>query len=141
MIIKCVKNKLADFEEGPLKASLKKLIHLDENEDIGIRIGSLYTVYAINLNFFMEGMPFYYICEDGVLDYPVPKAAVFFEIVDSKLSRHWRFVFNQNQQHGLFLDEWVKGEGFYERLVEGNQKEEAIFLKYKKIIDDENTSS
>ncbi len=141
MIVKCVKNKLADFEEGPFKASLRKFIHLDENEDIGIKVGFLYTVYGVNLNFFMERMPFYYICEDGRHSYPVPKSAVFFEIVDSKLSKYWRFVFNQNQQHGLFLPEWSHDEGFYERLVDGNQKEEAIFSRYKKLIEVENISN
>ncbi len=139
MLVKCVKNRLADFEDGPLKDSLRKVLHLDENEDIGIRIGSQYTVYGINLNFFIEAMPFYYVCEDGNSTYPVPKSALFFEPVDSRLSKHWRFVFNENQ-YGLFLSEWATDEAFYENLVNGNKKEEALFSKYKKLMDDENIS-
>ena len=88
MIVKCIKNKLADFEEGPLKTSLRKVLHLDENEDIGIRIGNLYTVYGVNLNFLIDGIPFYYICENEHSLYPVPKSAVFFETIDSRLSKH-----------------------------------------------------
>lgn len=141
MIVKCVKNRLAHFEEGPLKASLRKIIHLDENEDIGIKIGGQYTVYGINLNFFIDGMPFYYICEDERSSYPVPISAAFFETIDSRVSKNWRFVFNQDQRHGLFLPEWADDEGFYERLVDGNQKEEIIFSRYKKLIDDENIST
>jgi hypothetical protein len=137
MIVRCIRNKLADFEEGPLKDSLKEVVHLDESEDIGLKIGDLYTVYGVNLDFLVEGMPFYYICESSDSSYPVPMSAAFFEIIDSRLSKHWIFSFDQNQTYGLFSPEWANNSGFYERLVDGNQNEEAIFSNYKKLMESE----
>ncbi len=138
MIVKCIKRKLADVEDGRVRESLEKVVHLEENEDVGLKIGETYTVYGINLNFFIENMPFYYVCEDNQASYPVPKAAVFFEVVESTLSKHWRFVFELNSSYGLFLPEWASDQGFYERIVDENQHEISLFREYRKIMDDEN---
>ena len=140
MIVQCIKNKLANFGEGVLKHSLRKVIHLDDHEDVGIKVGQLYKVYGINLNFFIENMPFYYICEDEHSSYPVPIAAVFFEIIDSKPSKYWNFVFEPGLtgRFGFFLPEWARDQRYYERLVDGGQKEEDTFVQYKKLIEDEN---
>jgi len=139
MLVRCIKNKFADFEEGPLKNSLRKVIHMDEHEEVGLKVGRTYIVYSINLNFLIENMPFYYICDDEQSPYPVPKAASFFEIIDSKPSQYWSFIFESGARgrYGLFLPEWANDQGFYERLVDGEQKEKEIFLRYKKQLESE----
>lgn len=140
MKVKCIKNKLADFEEGPLKESLKKIIHLDEDIDIGLEVGAVYTVYGISFSFSDGTLPYYYICDFENANYPVPNAAVFFEVVDPRPSQYWEFIFNcpyNKQEVGFNFPEWWRNEYFYSNLLDGEPKEEAIFLKYKKLMDEE----
>ncbi len=128
-----------DFEEGELKSSLQEIIHLDEHETLGINVGQNYTVYGIDFNFFIHEMPFYYICEEKNSDYPVPCAAVFFEIIDAKPSAYWNFVFERNEDHrsALLFSEWAKSKEFYERLVDGEDSEQILFHRYKALLDSE----
>lgn len=139
MIVKCIKNKLADFEEGDLKAALRKVIHLEEDEDIGFEINRNYVVYGLNLNFLVGNFPFYYVCENEESMYPIPVAAVFFEIVDSRLSKYWQFVFESNDDYRseLVFSEWASDKTFYEKIVDGSENEEAIFSKYKTLLENE----
>jgi hypothetical protein len=139
MKVRCIKNKLRDFEEGPLKNSLKEVIHLDEDEEISLTVGAIYTVYGMTFNFHDGMVPFYYICNDTDLPYATPKAAVFFEVVDPRPSQFWEFIFDysKNQEIGFNFPEWIKEKFFYSNLLDGEAREKEIFLKYKKLMDDE----
>ena len=135
MIVECIKDRLANFEPGPVKDVLRKAIRRDEDLNIGIDIGRQYTVYGIFIDKELS-MPFYFICEEDRDAYPLARSAEFFKIIDSKPSSYWRFIYSSKRQ-GLYFPEWAEDEYFYGNLIDGKKKEEAIFAKYRKLMDEE----
>jgi hypothetical protein len=145
MLIKCIKNNIYDVGESiTLLQYLKESVHLDNNE-LPLSIGKIYHVYGC---LYKKEYPWFYICEDDDFeDYPKAYAAPFFEVIDSSLSKYWVFghavIKNDINSEGyiythMTFKEWANDYFFYERLVEGQEKEVSIFMKYKRLIDAEN---
>lgn len=113
---------------------LKRYISFPDGE-LDLVIGKEYIVYGIE---FRDNCPWLYICTDEKDEYPVPLAADFFHITDTRLSAHWQLNFkalgNGRNRSQLVFFEWATDRNFYEKLISGDATAEATFEKYKKIM-------
>jgi hypothetical protein len=137
MKAKCTLNNLYDGALPP-----KTLIRLERytrtDGELDLEKDKEYVVYGIE---FWDNCPWLYICLDNYEKYPVPVAADFFEITDKRLSSHWQLNFkeasNSENQTQLVFPEWAIDELFYENLISGDDHAEAVFKRYRKILDAE----
>jgi hypothetical protein len=138
MKIRCKINKLSDIRDKSVLDYLRKYIHLDNDEELHLRVGQVYHVYGI---VFWDGCPWYYICEEDSDSFPKPKSAEFFEVVDDRLSAYWILEHNHNSKgkccSSLVFREWASNESFYEQLIDESSLEVETFNKYRKLIDNE----
>ncbi len=97
-----------------------------------------YTVYSIS---FWDGNPMYYLCDNPNDLYVTPTPADFFEIIDDRLSKYWKLsVFHNDDGKAhpkLVFPEWGDDLHYQEKMLDGDPKAEAIFAKYKKLMDEE----
>ena len=149
MLVKCIKNKIGNLPNDI--AVPKKVLsesYLGDNPDLNLTVGKQYVVYAVE--FQNEPYPKFYICNDlcvgSTWDYPLGYFSVFFEIVDSRLSKYWHFgldTFEDHEKIGIknfsifAFKEWVDDMYFYDKLSDGKLKECQVFEKYKRLMDNE----
>ena len=138
MKIRCIANKLSDIKDESLLKYLRKHIHLDDDAELHLSVSRVYNVYGI---VFWDGCPWYYICEDDSDIYPRPKSANFFEVIDDRLPACWVLEYRHDLEgkchSSLVFKEWANNELFYEKLIEEEPFEVEIFMKYRKLIDNE----
>jgi hypothetical protein len=136
MRVKCCKNRLSQFDNSAVVARLRRSYHYDD--EIPIEVGKASTVYGV---VFRDNIPWFYLCDGPDYDWPTPKAADFFEVIDDRLSQHWRLALDLrpdgNTDAYLVFPEWSRDLAFYERLVGGRREEVAIFARYRAQIDAE----
>ncbi|MBC3376988.1 hypothetical protein HU762_23895 [Pseudomonas sp. SWRI92] len=138
MKVRCIVNNLnSDMLSPETLKRLKRYISLPDGE-LDLEIGKEYVAYGIE---FWDNCPWLYLCPDDYDEYPIPVAADFFEITDKRLSTHWQLNFkessNSENETQLVFSEWASDELFYENLISGDKHAEAIFDKYRKIMDAE----
>lgn len=137
MKVVCKINNLNQLSDERLLARLKKYIHMSDGE-LNLDIEKEYTVYGI---IFRDNSPWFYICRPEIYEYPVPSAAEFFDVIDDRLSSHWKLssvdVGGKEMYSALVFDEWARDRSYYERLLDGEPQAVALFAKYRKIMDEE----
>lgn len=138
MKVKCVKNKLSDIDNSELLDLVKKNISCpDEDSSLNLKIGREYLVYGITLR---DNIPLYYLLDNDEDDYPTPLPAVFFEISDDRLSKHWALFYEFGSfgaSTDLLVREWGEDENFYWNLVEGEEEEIEKFKNIRKLVENE----
>ncbi len=140
MRIKCIKNKLSQIPKD-IREYYKNNIRqeVEENEIINyLELNKEYNVYGI---MFYDYIPFFLI-EDTESLPPSPICAAFFEIINPIFSRYWELTTylpnSRISTSAILFKEWSKDEMFYENLLNEEERELKIYLKYKKLIDAEN---
>nr|BFD33036.1 hypothetical protein GTC16762_26540 [Pigmentibacter ruber] len=135
MKIKCIKNKLLEIPDSLIKEKIKEKIKIDENISLKFKIGKEYTVYGLLI---CDGILNYYICSNEGDECPYSEYSLFFEVIDNRPSKFWRFFYDINDSSIMqIFKEWNEDIFFYGNLVDGDRKEVEIFKKYKKLMDDE----
>lgn len=116
---------------------IKKYINLPDGET-NLEVSKEYTVYGV---VFRDGAPWYLIHNELGLEYPEPFAAELFEVSCPKFSSCWRLYTQVNRFLGpisyLVIPEWAENHTFYERLIDGEPEEVAIYNKYRNFMDNE----
>lgn len=137
MRVVCKLNNLNDISDHKIFGRLKKYILMPGGE-IDLEIGREYIVYGV---VFWDNSPWYYLCSEDDDEYPKPFASEFFDVSDDCLSVYWRL---SSFEHGngdvlssLVFDEWARDPSFYERLVDSDQSASELFIKYRKLMDNE----
>lgn len=135
MKARCILNNLESSLLTPETVTrLKRYISFPDGE-LNLVMDKEYIVYGIE---FRDNCPWLYICIDEQDEYPIPLAADFFQITDTRLSAHWQLNFketsNGRNQTQLVFTEWATDKIFYEKLISGEANAEAIFEKYKNIL-------
>jgi len=106
-------------------------------KEFGLTVGVEYVVYAVALR---ANQIWYYVCDDADLWYPFHYPAPLFEIVDSSLSRYWRYAFTPSHSDHLAVlafEEWASDEYYYDRLTDRLETEVALFGRMKALMDRE----
>jgi len=110
-----------------------------------LTVGKLYKVYGLS---FKDDVCWYLLINDCGLPYPRFYPSVLFSTVKPEISKYWRIsnlernsgrpIGNLNGWHPVIcFDEWVNGDAFYEQLIDGEEKEQEIFNRYRTLIDTE----
>ena len=142
MRIICSHRLVSDCQRDPaLYQYMDASFHYDGGE-LPVQVGRYYTVYALLLT---DLGSWGFILEDESDPYPVAFPLALFQVSHNRLSRYWRYGGRQPAFSGalrkatgiLAFSEWVDDHRYYEWLVDGDPKAEAVFSKYKKLIDEE----
>jgi hypothetical protein len=137
MKVVCRINNLNNIANTHVLERLKKYLSKPDGE-IDLDIGREYKVYGV---VFWDNCPWYYIFPEDYDEYPKPFSAEFFDMVDDKLSPHWKLSsFSQGEYESstsLVFDEWAKDPSFYESLIEGDSEAVYTFTRYRNMIDKE----
>lgn len=105
------------------------------NEVFALTIDREYLVYGMTV---IDGIVWYYVCEDDFVYYPSLVPSPFFKVLDNRLSRHWKFFIHtqiRNEQFYYFNDwvfqEWGDNIEFHHLLIERDKQALEIFNTYK----------
>ena len=135
MKVKCIANSCQDIEDPNMRS------YLEKNHPTGyasLEVGKKYMVYGLA---FIDNTPIYYIRLEQDEVSPYPCSPCFFEIKDRRMSSYWRWFMqpdcNGNLICYLVFPEWGAQAMFYENLIDGDPKAEALFGNYKKLMDEE----
>lgn len=134
MKVSCKYNSLKMVKDIEIIQRLSQRINLSDNDDLGIDIGKEYVVYGV---VFWDNSPWFYICEDEEDTYPTPFPAEFFDIKNNRFPADWQLSFRCTDgipESELVFSEWASDPMFYEKLVDGCEKELVVFSKYKKLL-------
>ena len=132
-------NNLNSLTDKRVLERLKKYISMPDGEIDHLEVGREYTVYGI---IFWVNSPWYYLCLEGIDNYPVPFAADFFKVSDDRLSSYWKLSVDDRYPDvilsSLLFSEWAQeNPSFYEHLLDGYPENIKLFLKYRRLMDQE----
>lgn len=130
MRVVCVENKVASVSKEILDN------YFISYERFDVSIGKEYIVYGMTVYL---GTIWYYLADDTYSDYPIWHPSSLFDVVDGRLSRHWRYS-DQGGERAvkrprIAFPEWACDPDFYARLTDWEEKEIAIFKQYKELMD------
>lgn len=133
MKVKCI---YKTFEELP-KETFDLLLQINELKNLNsnkpcITVGKEYIVYGIHSSL---GNTWYFIADDDYIDYPVCVLAVFFKIIDPRISKYWHFDIDKNGDFSLWSPSWNQIEYYFDRLTDGEPDIVEDFKKIKEQID------
>ena len=122
---------------------LNPTIGYGNKAEFRLTIGREYVVYALALR---ASQIWYYISDDADLYYPGHHPAPLFEVIDNRISNHWRYEFTQEPGYlhtvGFFaFQEWISEPNFYDKLTDKQEREVSIFFKMKELMDMEAKSN
>ena len=110
----------------------------NKDTSFSLEINKSYIVYAITIHL---GYPWYYICDEDYLYYPVWNPSPLFNISNGNLSKYWIFAFYSNKEKNNSTSIWafpnwaIDPHTFYNNLTDNQIKEVTIFKKYKNLMD------
>jgi len=117
MLVKCKIESLEESSNDWIKTNLQNCLHLRSYYD-GLQLGEYYVVHAIQYSY----IPFVYVYTESFWDVPDPFPLEFFEVVDPRLSKHFRLGTIKDSPIRMGLDsiisfkEWADNPDFYEDL-------------------------
>ena len=139
MLVKCIGNRLRDLSlSDDRRAELRTWF---PSEHVALTPHTIYVVYAVSIR---GRNPWYYVADDTFSGYPLGYSAEFFELVDDRLSKFWRFRYapstvtsdaNDTESVLVAPPQWVQDSTFYERLVDSDQAAAADFERVKALIE------
>lgn len=138
MIIECISDRIKPNEYN------KKLVEWAKNSDLEITVNKTYVVLAITKYF---DSFFFFILGDERSAYPLAFPEELFLIADNKISIYWDLNMKEvkslseldmKNNEVISFHEWaMKGDLFYENLLEQNEYELRVFDSYKaKMLDE-----
>jgi len=129
MKVICIENR-----KNTLPTEADKIIGFDSL--FAIVVGKIYIVYGMTV---YVNMVWYYIADEDYSFYPIWTPASLFDVVDDKISRYWVYSFKEgefNNKAPLWtFPDWAQDPDFYDRLLDFETKEVAIFKRYKELMD------
>ncbi len=133
MKIRCIANTGASLPESYLDSRRG----YTPDREFPITVGQEYIVYAFSVK---QGQVWYYICEDNYMYYPMRSPAPLFEVVDNRMSAHWRVKIHANGLVEVAFQQWLYDDNFYYKLTNQEAEEVLIFEQIKALIDAESLS-
>lgn len=130
MKIRCIANTGASLPDDYIEPA----IGYTKQIQFSLTVGREYVVYAFRE---WRGTIWYYICDDNYTYYPMQNPAPLFEVVDSRLSKYWRFELALNGRLEIAFEQWFTDPYFYDKLTDQEDAEVEIFEKVKELMDAE----
>ena len=138
MIVKCVTNRIDELSMADcLRADLREWF---PHDPVRLTPGAEYVVYAIEIR---DSVPWYFITDDDIKEYPIRYSAAFFEVVDNRLSKYWQFGFSYDQLNvvddyrtvTIGFPELLDDAAFFARLLDSDESVQTIFDRMKSLMD------
>lgn len=111
---------------------------VSKDREFPLTVGKQYVVYALAIR---KNQIWYYLADDHDLYcYPAGHPAPLFEVVDTRLSKYWRYALTPQHLDHLALfafTEWVSDEYFYDRLTDCKEAEVSIYRKMRSLMEAE----
>jgi hypothetical protein len=135
MIVRAISKYGRDLPEDCKDARMG----FDDATEFPVVIGKEYVVYAMTV---VLNHPWYYICDEVGLPFPVFKPAPLFEVVDGHISQYWEYGYlrskHQEPAYAIFaFSEWARDLYFYDRLTDQDETTIATIRRYKHLIEEE----
>lgn len=130
MQVRCIANTGNALPESYLKSDF----YFTKEVEFPLTLGKEYVVYALYQS---QGNVWYYICDDNYTYYPMQNPAPLFEVVDSRVSKYWRFELAPNGRLEMAFEQWFTDPYFYDKLTDQEEAEVEIFEKVKELMDAE----
>lgn len=136
MIVECIASTGAALPEEFCNASYG----ITRTTRYDLTVGETYLVLAITN---LLGYNFFYVLEDGVEDRPTLVPSLLFEVVDARMSRHWKYkqqLDGQRLSDYFFLiacPEWIEDSLFLENLIDGLSPQVSRFNEQLKMLREE----
>lgn len=134
MKVQCVRTKLADFPEGPIRDRLKRVIHYDDYASLDmLEMGKIYEVDCLEW-WETDNIWQVYIKKSEYHRISYPSPIDFFDIVCGKINPEWVCRFESGDMGSAFkrmaIPVWANDDNFFERLLDGEDKETKIYCDY-----------
>nr|BFD32707.1 hypothetical protein GTC16762_23250 [Pigmentibacter ruber] len=100
---------------------------------IDLKKNKEYNVCGIKI---YEKKMYFLIFYDDNCCFPDAYLADFFEVIDSRMSRYFRFFSNSDNLE-INSKEWIEDQCFYEKILDDYSEEIIKYREYKKLIDSE----
>ncbi|PSB44465.1 hypothetical protein C7B67_22620 [filamentous cyanobacterium Phorm 6] len=130
MKIRCIANTGASLPDDYIEPA----IGYTKQIQFSLTVGREYVVYAFRE---WRGTIWYYICDDNYTYYPMQNPAPLFEVVDSRVSKYWRFELAPNGRLEIAFEQWFTDPYFYDKLTDQEEAEVEIFDQVKELMDAE----
>jgi len=137
MLVRCLNNKISGVDsQSAIGQKLRQSVGTG-TDLLDVTVRSLYTVYAVAIQ---DGNPSYFIADDlyESLSYPLAYASILFEEFENCVSSCWKVAVGGEESKTEVLiafKEWIDDDRFYENLIDGNDREVALFRRYKVFMD------
>jgi len=138
MLVRCISNDVRSVDaDSALGLELGRWFGVD-SQIMDLEVGGLYVVYGVQVK---DGWLRYFVADEvhSSTLYPVAYFATFFDVVDQRLSRCWtlgrRSAAERTNELLITFDEWAVDPAFYERLVDGDDREQCTFQARKEFMD------
>lgn len=133
MDVKCIANNIDQIDNSDARNRLAESIHLQEG-DSSLTIGKTYAVAALVK--WNNGGLYVYLHSIEESNHPYPYPIEFFAVTNSIFPANW-IVGTDPDQTGDFeirisFPEWANDEGFFERLLDGDEGAREIYEEQKK---------
>lgn len=115
MIVRCISKSIESLQPPSHLASHRAYIKYDE---IYLAVGCHYLVYGI---VYRDGIPWFLVCEELDDEYPLPRIASFFEIVDDRIPPNWAYRFGKGAfgESEMIPVPWIRDLRYLGQLVDG----------------------
>ncbi len=139
MLVKCINNEVSALSVPD--AVRNELRNWLPGGKASLTIDAVYIVYAVAIR---KEWPWFFVADEEFSGYPISYSSAFFQVVDDRLSRHWRYRYSPIRLHGigsrsdavlLANSEWARDPMFYERLVDGDNLAVSKFSRVKSLMD------
>lgn len=138
MRVRCITNKISEIPEIYFPGHQKESCYGAGMQDVHLTVGKSYVVYALAESRLGKWV---YVSDDDHphVWYPLAYPFAFFETTDARISKLWTTNAAQEHKHATCclrsFAEWTTDPSFYDRLVEKENSECAIFRDRKEFMD------
>lgn len=138
MLVKCISNDLREVKpSSELRQELKSWFGTDTHS-LDLKVGAVYVVYAVEV---FRGWARYFVADEVFSStlYLMGYFSSFFKVVDSRVSQCWviqcRELDTARSKVIFSFEEWAMDPMFYERLLDGADREQRTFRRRKEFMD------
>lgn len=106
------------------------------DKEFPLTIDKEYVVYGVTVE---SNHAWYYLLDDDKLSFPIWYPAPLFELVSGDVPAGWKFGHHafgpDHHSYVLSFPEWADDGGYYERLLDGDAHAEAVFQRWRGLLE------
>lgn len=128
----CIIRDVSLVEDYSVQERLSRTIHIDGDLE-ELSVGAAYPIFAIERR---DGGVWLYLQAEPAHAYPAPYPIELFNLIETNIPNGWEVEFRPHDEgvglHRLSFSEWAHDDGFYERLVDGEERAQACYERARR---------